>query len=802
MRALAGVRVLDCTGFIAGPYCGRLLADLGADVLKVEPPGGDPARSYGPFPANRPHPEKSATYIHLNTNKRGVTLDLATAAGRDAFRELAAGADVVIEDAPPGELALLGLGYEDLAKHNPALVMTSITPFGQTGPYRDLRAHHINLFNATEGKTSARRRDGRPTVGGGFLGEYDGGLNAGVATLAALYACRSSGHGQHVDISKYESLASLQRVDISIQRNKDRAPDYQRVSRIGGLVPCKDGYVVISAIEDHQWRSLTELIGRPEWATDPRFASREERPRRAPEIQRAIVSWAKQHTKDEIYHRGQAAMVPVGAVLSVPELLASPQLAARGFFHEVNHPEAGSHLQPGMGFHLSRSPWRAERPAPRLGEHNRDLLDRRPWAQARRPARDRRPESDPARAPATKNALEGVRVVDFTWAWAGAYATFQLGLLGADVIKVESLKRLDLSRTQSLTTGQRFAGYDSSTIFNDLNFNKRSLQLDLSRPEAIAIAKRLVAVSDVVAQNMRPGVMERLGLGYEDLRTVKPDIIMLSSSALGSTGPDRGYAGYAPVFAALGGLAHITGQASGPPVPLYGAVDLRSATMSAFAILAALNQREATGEGQHVDLSSVEAVAALIGHVFAEYQLTGRAPRRRGNDDFRMAPHNSYLCSGGEWITIAVETDAEWESFCTALGRPPWADDASFADRSSRWRNRRVLDQAVEAWTKDRRAADITGLLQRAGIAATPCPGPGGLAHDPQLEARGFFSSVVHPVLGRREVVGAPWTLPATPSAIRRPAPLLGEHNAYVLSELLGMPPEDVARLQEQGIVH
>ncbi|MBI5949497.1 MAG: CoA transferase [Chloroflexi bacterium] len=802
MRALAGVRVLDCTGFVAGPYCARLLAGLGADVIKIEPPGGDPARSHGPFPGNRPHPEKSAIFVHLNTNKRGAVLDLGTEDGRAAFRDLASGAHVVIEDRSPGELAALGLGYDVLAKHNPGLVMTSITAFGQDGPYRDYRAHHINLFNATEGSTAARARDGRPTMAGGFLGEYDAGLNAGVATLAALHASRLSGRGQHVDISRFESLAALQRVDISIQRNKDQAAGYRNVSRIGGLVPCKDGHVVIIAVEDHQWTSLAELIGRPEWTTDPRFTSREERPRHAPEIQRAILDWAKQHPKDEVYHLGQAAKVPVGAVLNVPELLASPQLRARDFFHEVDHPDAGAHLQPGMGFLLSKSPWRAERPAPRLGEHNGEVLGQRPWGHASTaaPAGQSLPGGT-ASHPRTK-ALEGVRVVDFTWAWAGAYATFQLGLLGAEVIKVESLKRLDLSRTQSLTTGQRFAGYDSSTIFNDLNANKRSLQLDLSRPEAVAIAKRLVAESDVVAQNMRPGVMERLGLGYEDLRAVKPDIIMLSSSALGSTGPERTYSGYAPVFSALGGLAYITGQAGGPPVPLYGSVDLRSATMSAFAVMAALHQRDATGEGQHIDLSSVESVASLIGHVFAEYQLTGKMPRRRGNDDFHMAPHNTYPCAGGEWVTIAVETDAEWQSFCAALGNPGWTNDARFAEARSRWRNRRTLDRHVEGWTRERGAAEITTLLQRAGVAALPGWGPEGLAHDAHLEARGFFQPVVHPVLGRREVVGAPWTLPGTPPAIERPAPLLGEHNGYVLADLLGMSPAEVASLQEQGIVH
>lgn len=796
MRALAGVRVLDCTGFIAGPYCGRLLADLGADVVKVEPPRGDFARSYGPFPGGRPDPEKSATFIHLNTNKRAVTLDLETPAGAESFRHLAGNADILIEDLPPGQLDALGLGYDHLSKPNPGLILTSITPFGQTGPYRDHRAHHINLFNATEGSTTARKRDGRPTVAGGFLGDYDAGLNAGVATLGAFFARRFSGLGQHVDVSKFESLAALQRIDISIKRNRDQAADYRRVSRIGGLVPCKDGWVVISVIEDHQWRWLAELIGRPEWAADPRFANREERPRHAPEIQRAIIAWAKQRTKDEIYHQGQDAKVPVGPVLTVPELLASPQLAERGFFHEVDHPTAGRHLQPGMGFHLPASPWKALRPAPRLGEHNEQLLDGAAW-----PAR--RPElAGTPRDPGRRRALGGIRVVDFTWAWAGAYATFQLGLLGAEVIKVESLKRLDLSRTQSLTTGQHFAGHDSSTIFNDLNLNKRSLQLDLSRPEAVEIAKQLVARSDVVAQNMRPGVMERLGLGYEALCRVKPDIVMLSSSALGSTGPERTYAGYAPVFAALGGLAHLTGQAGGPPVPLYGAVDLRSATMSAFAVLAALHQRDATGEGQHVDLSSVESVIALIGHVFPEYQLTGKAPRRRGNDDLLMAPHNTYPCLEGGWITIAVETDDEWAALCRIAGQADWLADARFATRSSRWEHRRALDGLLEAWTTGQRAGGLVPGLQRAGVAATAASGPEGLAHDPQLEDRDFFMTVSHPMLGRREVVGASWKLPGTPPVIERAAPLLGEANGYVLSDLLGFSPEEVASLQERGIVN
>ena len=401
-----------------------------------------------------------------------------------------------------------------------------------------------------------------------------------------------------------------------------------------------------------------------------------------------------------------------------------------------------------------------------------------------------------------RKALADVRILDFTWAWAGAYATFQLGLLGAEVIKVESLKRLDLSRSQSLTTGQRFTGYDSSSVFNDLNMNKLSVRLNLSRPEAVEIALRLAAKSDVVAENMRPGVMERLGLGYEALRKVKPDIIMLSSSALGSTGPHRTYVGYAPVFSAIGGAAEMTGQASGPPVPLHGAVDLRSATMSAFALLAALNQRARTGEGQYIDLSSTECVTAEIGHLFAEYQFTGRVPRRRGNDDPMMAPHNSYPCRGKEWVSIAVGSEAEWQGFCRALGKPPWTKEARFADGKGRVKNRRDLDRLVEAWTRERTAEEATATLQKAGVPALPCLGPVGLAHDRQLEARGIFEKLHHPVIGDRDVMGAPWRLPKTPPVIEAPSPLLGEHSERVLHDLLGMSSEEVKSLEEEGIIY
>ncbi len=802
MGALTGLRVLDCTEFVAGPYCGRILADLGAEVIKVEPPGGDRARHQRMLNGRIPDPEASPLFVHLNTNKLGITADLDSASGRKKLATLAGTVDVLIEDRPAGSFASLGLGYEELSRANPRLVLTSITPFGQTGPFRDYRAEHLHLFNATEGHTSARTTDGRPTVGGGHVGDADAGLVAGLATLAAVYQARRTGKGQHVDISRFEVLCALQRVDVLIARNRDRAADYRQGARMGGLLPAKDGHVVMTVVEDHHWRYLAEVLGDPDWSKDPRFHNRETRSQLARQVQTDLVKWSSQHTKQELYEIGQGAKFPLGPVLTAPEILESPQLNARGYFVEIDHPAAGPHRQASMAFQLSKSPWQLRHPSPRLGEQDSVLAKesgRRPIEGISGTPGRELPQSERFREGLP---LSGVRIVDFTWAWAGSYATYLLGCLGAEVIKIESLKRLDLSRNQSITTGQRFKGYDSSTVFHDINMNKKCVRLNLSKPEAIPLVQKLVGMADVVAQNMRPGVLERLGLGYEALAEVKPDIIMLSSSAVGSTGPHRSYVGYAPVFAALAGLAHVTGSPGGNPVPLYGAVDLRSATTSAFAVMAALHQRATTGEGQHIDLSSVESIASLIGHLATEYQLTGLVPGRRGNDDVEMAPHNAYPCLEGRWVTISVADDREWEALCRVAGPRGWAADARFGSQRERWRNRRALDRAVSQWTRGQAATKVTELLQAAGVAALPCFDEEDLARSPQLEARGVFSTVHHEVLGNRQVLAPPWRLTGTPAVPQQPAPLLGEHSRYVLCELLGLSEDEVSELEAAEVVY
>jgi benzylsuccinate CoA-transferase BbsF subunit len=398
--------------------------------------------------------------------------------------------------------------------------------------------------------------------------------------------------------------------------------------------------------------------------------------------------------------------------------------------------------------------------------------------------------------------LAGVRVVDMTWAWAGPHGTQLLAWLGAEVIKVETHTRLDHSRLRSLMGGAMQNGPDHSALFNDLNTNKLSVTLDLRREEGRDLLRRLVATSDVLAQNMRPGVMERLGLGYEELCRVKPDLIMLSSSAVGATGPERGYAGYAPTFSALAGIADLTGYPDEPPMPLSGSVDLRVGTAGALAVLAALYRRGLTGQGEHIDLSSTEVMSAMIGEAFLELSMTGRVPGRSGNRHDVMAPHGCYACAGeGQWVSIAVGSDAEWAALERLLADPDLADER-FAGPAERWQNQDALDAIVERWTRARSVGDAVASLQGAGVPAMRVHVDDSIASDPHVLARGFIQEIDHPVLGRRRLVGVPWRFESGGVGIHAPAPLIGQHNHYVLGDILGLSSEEIERLVADGVVN
>ena len=399
--------------------------------------------------------------------------------------------------------------------------------------------------------------------------------------------------------------------------------------------------------------------------------------------------------------------------------------------------------------------------------------------------------------------LTGVTVTEFTSAWAGPYATCVLGMLGAEVIKVESRKRIDHSRFTSFTTGKAFSNPDQSSVFNILNLNKLSVCLNLGQPKAIEIAKQLVEMSDVVVENMRPGVITRLGLGYAALSEVRSDLIYLSSSSCGQTGPDREHVGYAPHFAAQAGLSFVTGYEDWPPSVLAGAFDLRSATTAAFAILAALLYRQRTGEGQYIDLASQETIAIINADALMDYVMNGRIRTRQGNKHDTMAPHNCYRCRGDDnWISIAVANGQEWGALCNAMGKPELAEDERFSSAEARWRHQDQLDQVISDWARNQDYYELMHELQKLGVAATPSLSSKALFNDPHLAARKIFTQVEHPELGKDWVVAPPWRLSETPASIRRQSPLLGEHNHEVFERRLGMSREEIARLEEEQVIY
>ena len=373
-----------------------------------------------------------------------------------------------------------------------------------------------------------------------------------------------------------------------------------------------------------------------------------------------------------------------------------------------------------------------------------------------------------------------------------------LALLGAECIKIESAGRLDIFRKPHPVYGRM----DAAT-FDQVASNKLSVQLDLKQPRGVELAKRLVAVSDIVAESFRPGVMDRLGLNYEALKAVKPDIVMVSVSASGQTGPERGYAGYAPLFGAAGGLGTLTGYEDGPPTEIRHVMDHSTGLTAAMAVLAAYLRKKRNGAGQHVDVAARDVACGFIGDALLQFAVTGVTPRRTGNDAPQIAPHNVYPCAGDEaWVSIVVATEDEWRAFANALERPVWLRDARFASAQTRWSHRRELDVEISAWTRGRSREAVTRLLQAVGVAAFPSYTAQDIVDDPHLNSRGTIKNMVGPDGESRQVVGPPWRFSRTPAKLEHWTPKLGEHNQYVFGELLGLSAGEIEELIASKVIY
>jgi crotonobetainyl-CoA:carnitine CoA-transferase CaiB-like acyl-CoA transferase len=817
--------VLDL-GDRPGAFAAKLLGDLGADVVKVEPPAGDPLRDVGPFWRDEPDPDRSLAFWFYNTSKRSTVLDLTRAADRDVFHRLLAGADVAIVAGTPEELARRGLVYDDIGRPYPRLVVVAITPFGLDGPRAAWRTSAL-VAEAVSGMLYVNGFPGQaPIATVGTQAYHATGAFAAIAALAAVIARARTGRGQLIDVSIQEATAAAVEHVAAFFHQTGRVH-----RRMGSLhwtrhfraAKCRDGYVLHCSLGD--WTSLLEWVraeGAAQDLGEPAWEDFNHRRVNCLHLFDVLDDWAKAHTVAEVMDGAQLRRIPYATVRSPAALRDDPQLAEREFFVPVEHPDlATAVLHPRGPCHMSETPWTVQRHPPRLGKHTTEVLHggrvaTHPWQDAGNSQgndvasrKDResttslpRTEDIAGRSTAAEREqaslprcrpLDGIRILDFTWVVAGPAATRLLADLGADVIKIE--------RGDALDFGSRRGGFTGS-----LNRGKRSVVIDLADPRGLDLARRLVATADVVIDNFSARVMRNWTLDYDGLRAIKDDIIAISMSGFGQSGPYRDYVSYGPTLQALAGYTLLMRQPEGDPAGFgFSYADIVGGYTAALAVLAALWHHRRTGRGQAIDLSQFEASCAVLGPMLLDVIARGGDVKPPGNtsQEGPAAPHGVYRCRGEDrWCAIAVLSDHEWERFVAALDRPLWATDPRFARLADRLRHNADLDAKIGAWTGQHTAEEIVDRLQEAGVRAGVVADAEDLClRDPHLQARKYWVRTRTPEGSEVILDGIPYRFTRTPAFVNGAGPLLGEHTSEVLKELLGLDQAEIATLRAGGVV-
>jgi crotonobetainyl-CoA:carnitine CoA-transferase CaiB-like acyl-CoA transferase len=806
---LSRYRVLDLTDEGA-LICGQILGDLGADVILVEPSAGVQARRIGPFADDQPEVNRSLNFWALNRNKRGITLDLETSAGRESLLQLVKTSDILVESFAPGHLDRLGLGYAALAQTNPGLVMVSITPFGQHGPKAHWAATDLTV-TAASGVLFMTGDEDRPPVHVSIPQAYlNAGAEAAVGALIALCARERDGLGQHVDVSAQTAMMMTTQSMVLAHGWKDHAPE-----RIGGglkighirlrfVYPCKDGHVNITfffgAAIGPATRRLFDWIHEEGFCDD---ATRdkdwsayglhlmtgqepiEELARCTDCIERFTLSHTKAELAEDAYRR-RVLLVPIS---NTRDLLHSEQLKARDYWTELEHPELRRRVTyPGPFAKFSEAPIRYRRRAPLLDEHSREVLEGLRLAPSR-PQKMAGPRKSWARP------LEGLKVLDFSWVYAGPASTRYLADYGATVVRVESTKKLDALRTVG-PFKDGHAGINRSGNYSNANVGKYNLSLNLSVSEAREAAMQLAQWADVVVENFSPKAMRAWGMDYESLRKLKPGLIMLSTCLNGQSGPRAMLAGYGTMGASLAGFGEITGWPDrAPAAPFSAYTDYSAPKFTVAALLAALDHKRHTGQGQHIDISQVECPVHFLGRAVLDYTVNGRVQTRMGNALPEYAPTGVYPCAGTDrWVALAAPTDEVWRALCETSGQD-WDKDSRFATATARLENREALDAAIDAWTARFQPGELEELLQGAGVPVHRVSTSPDVFADQQLEARGHITYLQDPRLGPIPVETSRMRFSRTPAIAAWPGPDIGQHNDHVLREILGMTDEEITEL-------
>jgi len=819
---LAPYRVLDLTDE-KGYYCGQMLGSLGADVIKIEKPGGDPGRNIGPFFHNICDPEKSLNWFAYNCNKRSITLDIKTDAGKDTFKKLVRTADAVIESFAPGYMDEIGLGYSELKKISPGIIVTTITPFGQSGPYRGYRASDLICWAMGGLLAQTGDPDYRPVrISHINFAHLIASMDAAWGTAIALYYRGTTGKGQKVDVSIQQSMAKttfLSHESWEVTgKEQTRASSFYKVHRsevkLRQVWDCKDGYIAFLIFGGHwgathdnprmvKWMSevgmVDDYLGNMDWA---RLNWRRTPLAEVEKIHAYFDRFFKIKTKAELLEEALKRGIALQPINTPVDILTHPQLKARNYWQELQHEELGTRISYPNRFCLpSESPCKLWRHAPHIGEHNREILDELADMPGKEITVAETNGGDGTGADAAIGALAGVKVLAFETAQAGPMTTSLLASFGAQVIRVESTTRLDWHRQVGPFVGNKTSP-DRSACYYHVNPGKMGVTINLKHPNATDVLSRLIKWADVVTDNFAGGVMARLGLGFENLTKINPGVIVLSSDTYGQTGPFGGTPLYGVPLTALSGLPYLTGSPERvPQFPGFAITDFIAPRSNALAIVSALDYRRRTGRGQFIDASQFEATIPLMTPVLLRYEVNGETPERIGNRSEYGAPHGVYRCRGNDrWCAITVFTEDEWQRFCEAVGNLDWTKDPDFATLKNRLQNVDKLDEVVDTWTSMYSPEEIMERLQSVGVAAGVVQGGRDLASDPQLKYDHFYQKLHHNDIGNFSYSGWPVKMSETPYRIRR-APFLGEHNEEVFVNILGMSDNEFVELIADGVL-
>ena len=774
---LGRLRVVDLSTGIAGGYMTKLLADGGADVRKLEPPGGDPLRRWS---ASDPTGSSGGQlFSFLHTSKRSTIADLRASEGRSLVLDLAACADLVVESEGAGIVEALGLGHEDLAARNPGVSLVSISPFGRGGPWSDRPADEFTLL-ALAGSTATRGEPGREHVNaGGRIGEWLTGVSAAVAGLAAWRRALATGAGDHVDVSMFEVVTPTCTNTLALWGSMTGTMDATAMIEVPSIEPTLDGYVGFCIFTGQQWQDFCAMVGRPEWAEDPELATMGGRVARGDEIAAPIRAWTAERTTAEVCEIAELLRIPVAPIGNGSTIPGMDQFTARGVF--VPNP-GGGFLQPRVPYRIDGHPTRPFQPAPELGA---DAATAASLAAAATPA-----ARTPTAQPTDDWPLADVRVLDCTAFWAGPYAGFVLAGLGADVLHVESVQRPDGMRFGSARPPGTDLWWEHGPTFHAANAGKRSVTLDLGRDEGRALLRRLVERSDVLLENFSPRVMANFGLTWEVLHSWNPRLVMVRMPAFGLDGPWRDRVGFAQTMEQLSGMAWLTGYADRDPRNARGPCDPLAGLHAAFAALVGLEIVKRTGEGVHVEATMVETALNAAAEQVIEWSANGVLLSRDGNHHPGLAPAGVYPTADrpegteGE-VALSVSTDEQWRALVDVVGHEPWRADTGLRTHAGRAARRAELDAVLAAWAAARPVHESVQALLDAGVPAAPVVGARWGDRSPQHDARGFYEEVTHAVAGTHRIAAMPWRFGRQPARrFARPAPTLGEHTREVLQAL------------------